>query len=85
MREFFREIVLAEIDTPVVVFFDRLEAIRDEPLAQDLLKFVRACYDARATVPEFNRILAALASADPDGQVLDLKLNYTGEWYSYGV
>ena len=22
---------------------------------------------------------------DPDGQVLDLKLNYAGEWYTYGL
>lgn len=32
---------------------------------------------------EFNTILQHLADDDPDGQVLDLKLNYTGEWYTY--
>ncbi len=35
------------------------------------------------TVKEFEGILARLAKADPDGQVLDLKLNYTNEWYTY--
>jgi multiple sugar transport system substrate-binding protein len=32
---------------------------------------------------EFDAVLAALASADPDGRVLDLKLNYSGEWFTY--
>ena len=36
------------------------------------------------TVAEFNQILAALAEKDPDGRVLDLKLNYRGEWWTYG-
>jgi multiple sugar transport system substrate-binding protein len=36
------------------------------------------------TVKEFNRALAVLAQKDPDGQVLDLKLNYQGEWFTYG-
>ncbi len=31
----------------------------------------------------FHTVLKRLAQADPDGQVLDLKLNYTGEWFSY--
>ncbi len=35
------------------------------------------------TVEEFNQALAALAQKDPDRQVLDLKLNSRGEWYSY--
>lgn len=32
---------------------------------------------------EFEAILERLAQDDPDGQVLDLKLNYAGEWYTY--
>jgi multiple sugar transport system substrate-binding protein len=38
------------------------------------------------TVQEFNQVLTALAQKDPDrdGQVLDLKLNYSGEWFTYG-
>jgi multiple sugar transport system substrate-binding protein len=36
------------------------------------------------TVAEFNQVLAALAQRDPDRQVLDLKLNYRGEWATYG-
>lgn len=32
---------------------------------------------------EFAAILERLAQDDSDGQVLDLKLNYAGEWYTY--
>jgi multiple sugar transport system substrate-binding protein len=35
------------------------------------------------SVVEFNAILADLAKNDDDGEVLDLKLNYTGEWFTY--
>lgn len=67
LREFFHEIVLQESDQPVVIFIDRLEATRGEPLAQDLFAAIRACYDARATATEFNRltfVMLAAASAD---------------------
>lgn len=36
------------------------------------------------TVQEFDALLEKLAETDEDGQVLDLKLNYRGEWYTYG-
>ncbi len=32
---------------------------------------------------EFGAVLDRLARFDPDGQVLDLKLDYAGEWYTY--
>ncbi|MGD8743884.1 MAG: extracellular solute-binding protein [Granulosicoccaceae bacterium] len=35
-------------------------------------------------VAEFEKILAQLAALDDDGAVLDLKLNYPDEWFSYG-
>ncbi|NET05020.1 MAG: sugar ABC transporter substrate-binding protein [Symploca sp. SIO2B6] len=41
-------------------------------------------YEDAWTSQEFNQILAALAEKDPkDRQVLDLKLNYRGEWFTY--
>jgi multiple sugar transport system substrate-binding protein len=36
------------------------------------------------SIAEFNTILSKLAEQDPDRAVLDLKLNYRGEWFSYG-
>jgi multiple sugar transport system substrate-binding protein len=36
------------------------------------------------SIDEFEALLASLAEEDEDGQVLDLKLNYEGEWFTYG-
>ena len=36
------------------------------------------------SIDEFNQILGQLAAVDEDQAVLDIKLNYTGEWYTYG-
>jgi len=36
------------------------------------------------SVQEFEQILDRLAAGDDDGAVLDLKLNYPDEWFSYG-
>ena len=35
------------------------------------------------SVDEFNELLASLAREDGDGAVLDLKLNYPDEWFTY--
>lgn len=35
-------------------------------------------------IDEFNAILQQLAQQDKNHAVLDLKLNYTGEWYTFG-
>jgi len=39
--------------------------------------------EAAWSAAEFEAALATLAEQDPDGAVLDLKLNYPGEWFSY--
>lgn len=36
------------------------------------------------SVEEFENILRELARLDEDGAVLDIKLNYGGEWFTYG-
>lgn len=36
------------------------------------------------SIEEFEEVLAALSQNDDDGQVLDLKMNYSGEWFTYG-
>jgi len=71
LREFFQEIVLQESGTPVTIFFDRLEAIRNEPLAQDLFAVVRACYDARATSPEFERLVFVMLGSAPADELVN--------------
>ncbi len=54
---------------------------------KDMLEAINARIPTSAgdawTIDEFNTILTRLSDEDPDGAVLDLKLNYSGEWYSY--
>ncbi|MCX4188009.1 extracellular solute-binding protein [Methylophaga sp. OBS4] len=41
--------------------------------------------DAPWSIDEFDALIEQLAATDPDAQVLDLKLNYAGEWYTYAM
>jgi multiple sugar transport system substrate-binding protein len=40
--------------------------------------------DSAWSVAEFDTLLKRLRGFDADGRVLDLKLNYSGEWFAYG-
>ncbi len=67
LREFFLEVVLENTEEHVVIFFDRIEAVVGRPFARELLAAVRACYDARAMEPEYQRLtFAMLGSANID-------------------
>ena len=73
MREFFTEIVLQETTQPIAILFDRIEATKDEPLAQDLFSAIRACYDARITDSIFQRLsISIIGSLAPAELVKDL-------------
>ncbi len=69
-REFFQEIVLEETKEPIVVFFDRVEATVGEPIAQDLFSAIRACYDARATDVNFQRLTFALLGSGAANEIV---------------
>jgi WD40 repeat protein len=60
LRDFFLEVVLTELNQPVVIFIDRLESIADQRAAWEFLDAIRACFDARATVPEYRRLAFVL-------------------------
>ncbi len=70
LREFFLEVVLADADEPVVIFIDRIEAALGQTIGQQLLAAIRACYDARATEPSYQRLTFALLGAVPVGQLI---------------
>ncbi len=60
LRDFFLEMVLVEVRQPVVIFIDRLEAIADQRAVWEILDAIRACFDARVTVPEYQRLTFVL-------------------------
>lgn len=53
-----------------------------EQLAKARLRIPDGTADAWSAT-EFTQVLKALAEHDSDGQVLDLKRNYRGEWFTY--
>jgi WD40 repeat protein len=60
INEFFWEIVLANTRSPVIIFLDEIESVADLEFAADLFVAVRACHDARAAEPDYERLRFAL-------------------------
>lgn len=60
LNEFFWEIVLANTRSPVIIFLDEIESVADLEFAADLFVAVRACHDARAAEPDYERLRFAL-------------------------
>jgi len=68
LGEFFWEVVLGNARGAVVIFLDEIDSVEQLDYAADLFNTVRACYDARATEPEYERLsFALLGTALPGG------------------
>lgn len=68
LGEFFWEIVLGQTRAPVVVFLDEIDSVEQLEYVTELFNTVRACHDARAAEPEYERLsFALLGAAMPAG------------------
>jgi WD40 repeat protein len=67
LGEFFWEVVLGTTRGPVVVFLDEIDSVEQLDYAADLFHAVRACHDARATEPEYERLTFALLGTSLPG------------------
>ncbi|GBF31013.1 hypothetical protein MnTg04_00966 [bacterium MnTg04] len=54
--DFFWEIVLANTNRPVTVFFDEIEDTLGLPFAEEFFSGLRACHNSRAAEPDFERL-----------------------------
>ncbi len=68
LREFFLDVVLADSDEPIVIFIDRIETALGQAFGKQLLAAIRACYDARATEPSYQRLTFAMLGSVSVGQ-----------------
>jgi hypothetical protein len=69
---FFEEVVLAEVEGPVVIFLDEIEAIADRNITTDLLLSIRSAYDARSTNSVYHRLsFVLLGAAEPNDLIQD--------------
>lgn len=65
LSEFFWEVVIGSTRDRVVIFLDGLDQVDDLPFAGDFFTSVRACHDARASEPDYERLCFALVGTAP--------------------
>jgi WD40 repeat protein len=65
--EFYSEVILQNVEEPVVVFVDQVQCTATVPFAEHLLASIRAAHNARTTDPEFSRLtFSLLGECDPN-------------------
>lgn len=58
--EFIEGVLLAEIQQPVVIFFDEINTLINLPFKDDFFKLIRTCYNQRALNSDYQRLTFAL-------------------------
>ncbi len=72
LTKFFSDIVLARTTKRVVIFVDEIDTTIKLPFADDFFAAIRACYNKRATEPEYNRLsFVLLGVASPSDLIKD--------------
>lgn len=72
LTKFFSDIVLAQTTKRVVIFVDEIDTTIKLPFADDFFAAIRACYNKRATEPEYNRLsFVLLGVASPSDLIKD--------------
>ena len=72
LTEFFSDVALAETAGRVVIFVDEIDTTIKLPFADDFFAAIRACYNKRATEPEYNRLsFVLLGVASPSDLIKD--------------
>ena len=70
LAEFFRDLVLAETEEHVAVFFDEIDSTIGLPFADDFFAAIRSFYNARATDPRFDRLTFVLLGVATPNQLI---------------
>jgi tricorn protease-like protein len=69
---FLRDVVLVEIQKPIVIFVDEIDSALGMAFTDDFFAAIRAAYNARASQPEFKRLtFILLGVARPADLILD--------------
>ena len=75
LTEFFQDVVLANIPDRIVVFIDEIDATISLGFTDDFFAAIRACHNARATQPEYERLsFVLLGVASPSDLIKNRKL-----------
>lgn len=57
---FLQDVILVEIQEPIVIFVDEIDSTLELPFADDFFAAIRAAYNARATEPVYKRLTFVL-------------------------
>ena len=68
--EFFRDLVLGSTPATIVIFFDEIDSTINLPFSDDFFAAIRACYNARATEPEYRRLSFVLLGVASPSQLI---------------
>jgi len=63
MNQFFERVLLTEVDSPVVIFIDEIDATRSLSYTDDFFAAIRALYNARTESPILRRLVFVLIGA----------------------
>lgn len=69
-RDFFSDVLLGEVDTPIVVFIDEIDTTIDLNYTDDFFGVIRSLYNARADTPELQRLSFVLIGAAQPGRLI---------------
>lgn len=79
--KFFGDVLLREVEAPIVVFIDEIDTTLNLPYSDDFFAAIRSLYNARADRPEFRRLSFVLIGvATPN----DLIKDYTRTPFNIG-
>ncbi|MFL9464030.1 P83/100 family protein, partial [Scytonema tolypothrichoides VB-61278_2] len=67
---FFREVLLPEVATPIVIFVDEIDTTLSLNFTDDFFAAVRSLYVARASEPEFHRLSFVLIGVATPGDLI---------------
>ncbi|MGA1864314.1 MAG: AAA-like domain-containing protein, partial [bacterium] len=74
LMEFLKDVVLGNIPGKVVIFVDEIDTTISLPFTDDFFAAIRACYNSRATEPEYNRLsFVLLGVASPSQLIKDTR------------
>lgn len=66
LLEFYSEVILQNVQKPIVIFVDEIQCTADLPFADQLLASIRSAHNARVTDPDFGRLtFVLLGECDP--------------------
>lgn len=70
LTEFFEDMILENTNKRVVIFLDEIDTTITLPFTDDFFAAIRACYNARATQPEFGRLSFVLLGVATPSQLI---------------